>query len=189
MNDVVKGAIQMMFYETVHPFYTNKGMRLLCHIQLLEKDEVISDPINVAIVMNNIFVNVAESIGKPVDRTTLQKMNEENVIKKSINKQSHHPSVKLINEHLEHQCKFEFKHVSPKEVETILSKLNTKKQQAVMGFHLNLSMLQLQLFQHLYQALLITFLSSVNSQPKQRLLKKNSQLEKHNYRTVSILTC
>ncbi len=100
-------------------------MRSSCHIQLLEKDEIISDPQKVANVMNNNFVNEAESIGRPVDRTTLQ-MNEEDFIKKSIDKHNHYPSVKLINEHPEQQCKFEFKHVSPKEVETILSKLNTK---------------------------------------------------------------
>ncbi len=72
------------------------------------------------------FVNVAESIDRPVDRTTLQ-MNDVDFIKKSIDKHSHHPSVKLINEQPENQCKFEFKYVSHKEVETILSKLNTKK--------------------------------------------------------------
>ncbi len=76
--------------------------------------------------MNNNFVNVGESIGRPVDRTTLQ-MKKEVFIKKSIDKHSHHPSVKLINEHPEQIFKFKFKHVSPKEVETILSKLNTKK--------------------------------------------------------------
>ncbi len=72
------------------------------------------------------LINVAESIGRPVDRTTLQ-MNEYVFINKTIEKHSHHRSVKLIKEHPEHQCKFEFKHVSPKEVETILSKLNTEK--------------------------------------------------------------
>ncbi len=75
---------------------------------------------------HNNFVNVAEIIGRPVDRTTLQ-MNEEDFIKKSIDKHGHYPSVKLIHEHPEHQCKFEFKLVSPKEVETILRKLNIKK--------------------------------------------------------------
>ncbi len=94
-------------------FDTNKGMRSSCHIQLLEKDEIISDPLKIANVMNNNFVNVAESIGRPVDRTTLH-MNEEDFINKNIDKHSHHSSVKLINEHPEHQCKFEFKHVSPK---------------------------------------------------------------------------
>ncbi len=81
--------------------------------------------------MTNNFVNVAESIGRPVDRTTLQ-MNEEDFIKKIIYKHFHHPSVQLINEHPEHQCTFDFNHVNPKEVENILIKLNTKKQQAVM---------------------------------------------------------
>ncbi len=32
----------------MHPFYTNKGMRSSCHIQLLEKEEIISDPLKVA---------------------------------------------------------------------------------------------------------------------------------------------
>ncbi len=52
------------------------------------------------------------------------------VSKKSIHKHSHHPSVK----HPEHQCKFEFKNVSPKEVESRLSKLNTKKATGCDGF-------------------------------------------------------
>ncbi len=87
-------------------------MKSSCHIQLLEKDEIISE---VANVINNNFVIVAESIGRPVDRTTLQ-MNQEDLIKNSIDKHSHHPSVKLINDHREHQYKFAFKHVSSKEV-------------------------------------------------------------------------
>ncbi len=52
MKDVVKGAIQMIVFKTVHPFYTNKGMRSSCHVQLLEIDEIISDPQKFANVMN-----------------------------------------------------------------------------------------------------------------------------------------
>ncbi len=79
-------------------------------------------------IMTNTFVTVTvtESIGRPVDRTTLQR-NEEDFMKKSIDKHSHYSSVKLINEHSEHQCNFEFKYVSPKEIETILNKLKHKK--------------------------------------------------------------
>ncbi len=54
-------------YKTECPFYTNKGKRSSCHIQLLEKAEIISDHEKVANVMNNYFVNVADIIGRPVN--------------------------------------------------------------------------------------------------------------------------
>ncbi len=154
----------------MHPFYTNKGMRSSCHIQLLEKDEILSDPENVANVMNNNFVNVAESIGRPVDRTTLQ-MNEEDFIKKSIDKHSHHPSVKLINEHPEHQFKFEFKHVSPKEVESLLSKLNTKRATGCDGLPPKLIESVASAISAPLSSIVDNSLTSVNSQPKRSLLK------------------
>ncbi len=48
---------------------------------------------------------------------------DEDLTQNSIDKHSHHPSVKFINEHPEHQFNFQFKHVSHKEVEIILSTL------------------------------------------------------------------
>ncbi len=102
------------------------------HIQLLENGEIISDPKEVAIVMNANFVTMADSIGRPVERATLD-LGDEQFIENSINKQSNHPSIKLIHKHPVHH-NFSFKHLNPSEVGTILGKLNTKKATGCDGF-------------------------------------------------------
>ncbi len=54
-------------------------------------DEIISDPKEVANVMNVNFVTVADFIGRPEERATLY-LDEEKFIENSINKDSNHPS-------------------------------------------------------------------------------------------------
>ncbi len=72
------------------------------------------------------FVTVTDSIGRPVERATLD-LDDKKFIENSINKHSNHPSIKLIHKHPEHLYNFSFKHLNLSEVGTILSKLNTKK--------------------------------------------------------------
>ncbi len=67
--------------KTMRPFYTNKGMGSSYHIQLHKKDEIISDPKKVTNVMNAKFVTMADSIGRPVERATLDLGDEKNVLK------------------------------------------------------------------------------------------------------------
>ncbi len=96
------------------------------HIQLLENDEIISDPKEVANLMNANFVTVVESIGKPVERAILD-LDDAKLIENSINKQSNYPSIKLIHKHPVHHNNLSFKHLNPSVDRTILSKLNNKK--------------------------------------------------------------
>ncbi len=53
------------------------------HIQLLENDEIISDPKEVANIMNANFVTMADTIGRPVERSTLD-LGDEKFIENSI---------------------------------------------------------------------------------------------------------
>jgi len=182
------------FYKIVRPFYSNKGMKSSCHIQLLENDEIISNPSSVANVMNKNFVAVADSIGRPVDRQLLQ-LDDECFVNTSVERHKDHPSINLIQNHPEHHCDFEFRQVSPMKVETILGKLNTKK---ATGY----DKIPAKLVKTAAPVISAPLSGIINDSFKQSkfpsqakvaevgpIYKKDSELDKNNYRPVSVLTC
>ncbi len=181
------------FYKTVRPFYTNKGMGSSYHIQLLENNEIISDPKEVANVMNANFVTMADSIGRCVERATLD-LGDKKFIENSINKHSNHPGIKLIHKHPEHHNNVSFKHLNPSEVGTILSKLNTKTETGCNGLTAKVIKIAAPaisaplsgIINHVFdQSKFTTQAKAVEVGP---IHKKVSQLDKNNYRPVSVLT-
>ncbi len=116
-------------------------------------------------------MTVADSIGRPMERATLD-LDNEKFIENSINKHSNHPSIKLIHKHPEHHNNFSFKHLNPSEVGTILSKLNTKKARDCDGLKVKLiKIAALKLYQPPCLELSIMHLTSLNVPPKLKLLR------------------
>ena len=117
-----------------------------------------------------------------------------NFIDHSVNNHSDHPSIKLIKEHPEHHNNFSFKHVHPSKIETNLSKLNTKKATGYDGLAPKL----IKAAAPAISTPLSGIVNDVYSQSKfpsqakaaevGTIYKKDSQLEKNNYRPVSVLT-
>ncbi len=181
------------FYKTVRPFYTNKGMGSSYHIQLLENDKIISDPTEFANVMNANFVTMTHSIGRPVERATLD-LGDEKFIENSIKKHSNHPSIKLIHKHPEYHNNFSFKHLNPSEVGTILCKPNTKKAMDCDGLTAKL----IKIAGPAISAPLSGIINHVFNQSKfpthakatevGPIHKKDSQLDKNNYQSVMPLS-
>ncbi len=180
------------FYKTVKPFYANKGMISSYHIQLLENDEIISDQKEVANVMNANFVTVADSIGRPVERVILD-LDDETFIESNFNKHSNHPSIKLIHKHPEHHNNVCFKHLNSSEVGTILGKLNTKTARGCDDLRAKLIKIAAPaisaplsgIINHVFDQ------SKFSTQDKATevgpIHKKDSQLDKNNYRPVKVL--
>ncbi len=76
-------------------------MKSSCYIQLLENDKIISDPSEIATIMNTNFTKITDKIRKPIDIETEQ-LDNDDFIKMSILNNADHPSIKTIQEHPEH---------------------------------------------------------------------------------------
>ncbi len=50
------------FYSTLHPFFSDKSNRSSGNIQLLENDTLVTQPTDVANVMNSFYVNITSAI-------------------------------------------------------------------------------------------------------------------------------
>ncbi len=112
-----------MFWDTVHLFFSDKGVKSSDNIQLLEGDTLLTKPTDIANVMIEFFTNITSTIGEPVSETTLY-LDDEEFISLSYDKYKDHPSVNDITENHQLPSNFEFKEVSPDDVQSTLSKLN-----------------------------------------------------------------
>ena len=189
-----EGADPKEFWKTVRPFFTNKGMKSSSHIQLLQGDDLVSDPHEVANVMNRFYTTITADIGEPVNENDLT-LNDVDFISMSVDRHRDHSSVKAIKSETDHHCHFDFKHITPTYVNKVISKLDTKKAtghdklpaKLVRAGAAQLSgPLSLIVNNCFNQAKFPTECKLAEVSP---LYKKDNQLIESNYRPVSILTC
>lgn len=115
-------------WPTINPFIGGKQKASNSSLHLLEEDHLITDPDQVASVMNDFYTNVANTIGEPFDPLT-NNMTDKEFVKHSNEKFKNHPSITEIKNSVGLNTTFEFKETTPSNIGKLLKKLNPKKSQ------------------------------------------------------------
>ncbi len=181
------------FYSTLRPFYFDKGNRSSGNIQLLENDTLVTQPTDVANVMNSFYVNITSTIDEPMTDEIME-LDDDDFIALSQEKFKDHPSVRKIQDKHPEPSNIQFKEVSPESVHSIISHLDPHK---ATGY----GKIPSKFFRIAAPAITNPVTSIINNSIKTSKFpsdckraevgpahKKDERLSKKNYRPVSILT-
>ena len=183
------------FWNTVKPLFSDK-QKTCRNITLIENDEVISNDIKVANIMNSFFSNAVNNLGIQgyhTENTASQNCND--LLQNIIDKFDNHPSIVKIKEKVQFTDKFSFKLTNVKEIFDEINALNTNKPTTFNNIPAKL----------LVQTNDITspYLTDIYNNSKKNAYfpnelknaditpvhKKDETVLKENYRPVSILPC
>ena len=115
------------FWPTVKPFIASKSKTGDNAIQLLENNKLVTEPQKTSEIFNHFYVNIANEIGSPVDERTFDKTDLE-LINFSIDKYRNHPSISRIRESQRTTTQiFNFLNVNKAAVQKLIQNLNPKK--------------------------------------------------------------
>ena len=173
------------FWQTISPFMTNGNCRNSNNIILREGDSTVVDSDSVCGIFNNYFANIASSIGF-----------EDSVsdVESAIQKHTLHPSITKINESLPENNTFSFHPVSQEIVDHKLKSIDIKKATGcdnIPGKILRIahSELSIPLASMINNCMMsCTFPDIMKKAEVSPIYKKSDNLDKGNYRPVSILT-
>ena len=175
------------FWDVIKPFITDKSKSNNQNIMLYENNSLISDPQQVADNFNEYFINITNDSCEPENINDMK-------ITEIVNHYSDHPSIKLIKEKSNHDETFSFQLIHPNDINGKLKNLKSKKS---CGF----DNIQPKFLKIGADALSWTLAPIINKSIISHqypdyakravvspLFKKSDQLDKANYRPVSILT-
>ena len=174
------------FWKTISPFFSENRSKDAKNITLNENQKVITDQSEISNIFNTHFVNVANEIGFPDEITSAED---------SIARHSHHQSILKIRSKYDHlKDTFCFQHIEPDTIMLYLKNINARK---ATGF----DNIPGKLLKIAHEPLSIPFAFLINTSIKQKvfpdelklaevspLFKKKDNLDKVNYRPVSVLT-
>jgi hypothetical protein len=172
----VGGCKNKSFWSTIKPFLTNKGSRIQKDTILCEDNSLINNQQNVCEVFNDFFVNVAKNIGN-----------------ESISINEEHPSILSIKRNIKNTEEFAFSMVDESFVGKQIDKLCIKKATGRDGISAKLVKLAKPIIVNPVTEIInkgissSVFPDSLKIAQVTPLHKKNSTLDKSNYRPVSIL--
>ena len=118
------------FWQSVKPLFSNKQNVKNRNIKIVENNTVISDKKDVAEKLNNYFVEAVENLEIEhfvSDNDDHCISEQDDVIDTIIKKYKSHPSILKIKENVKVENRFEFKDMTPDQIETDIIKLKTKK--------------------------------------------------------------
>ena len=175
------------FWQVIKPFITDKSKSSNQNVMLYEDAALISDPHLVADTFNQYFINVAQDTTEPenVNNTDVEAI---------FDHYKNHPSIKLITENIENTELFTFAPVHPN---VVMKKMKDLKPRKASGFdHISPKFLKIGAIN---LSLSLTPIINNSIMSKQYpdyvkkavvtpLFKKSDQLDKANYRPLSILT-
>ena len=166
------------FYSTIKPFLSSKGVKGSNNIILHENDKIGNDAKEVSEMFNNFFINVAKDIGD-----------------KNIAIDENHPSIVKINENKSEMEELVFRPVEECFVNKQINKLNIKKATGCDGISPKIMKLAQPMIVTPIKTLINKSIESSVFPDKLKqaqvtpLYKKNNNLDKSNYRPVSVLPC
>ena len=174
------------FWKMIKPIVGSKGYNNSDNIMLLENNNIMSDPVSVANVMNQHYVNVAKDIGEP------DELDDGYTVKNIVHVDKNCLSV--IKDHTDNY-KFSFLHISADTIYKMLIKLNVYKSTGYDRISPKLIRLGVeQLCMPVSYLVNFSIRTSTFPEALKRaeitpIFKKNDLLNKQNYRPVSTLPC
>ena len=176
-----------IFWKTIKPYFSNKGLNSN-KMLLKEKGELVSDEKQLASIMNKFFINISKSLTLKEDLgSPLVTLND--ILEKFI----FHPSIDKITKTYESDKKFSFQQVTEEHVRQVILSIDGSK--ATLVGDIPADMLKVTLDIHLSLITKIINLSFENGcfpddlklAEVSPIFKKNDDLDKENYRPVSVL--
>ena len=126
--------INKEFWKTVRPFISHKTNTNDCQITLSENNVVVKDRSDVADILNEYFINIAEyTVGRRTP--ALQRSDIESSISEIINKYEHHISIKNIKKKRINSS-FGFEETTYSKIRQLLTELNPDKPIRVATFQI-----------------------------------------------------
>ena len=115
------------FWNTVNPFFSNKGGRRE-NIVLVKGDIIISDDIEIAQTFNDFFKNCVNSLDISENKLLLtETKNIVGCVDEYIKKFENHHSIRSINENVQVDKRFSFSEVNTDDIKQEIKQLNNKK--------------------------------------------------------------
>ena len=164
------------FWPTIKPFITNKGASHQKDTVLCENDKLVTKQQDVCDIFNNFFVNVVKDIGSS-----------------DVQVNTDHPSISAIQDNVNIESNFQFEPVSEDFIHKQIKSISVKK-------HTGIDTISPKLLRLAEPVILKPLTQLVNMSLQQSVFpdqlkaaqvvplhKKNSILEKGNYRPVSVL--
>ena len=187
------------FWKTVKPFLSDKNM-MDDNITLVENDEIITDDLKIAEIFNNFFSEIVPNLNITTNEDILTDTSIiDDPVLKAIKKYGNHPSIKMIEEKIEHSETFTFQKANSAEIEKNIRNLDILKACQENYIPTKIIKENIEIFaefiennfsSNIEKAEFPDFLKMADikliHKPK-RIHKKNSRNEKSNYRPISIL--
>ena len=177
------------FWNTVKPFMTNKAKGSDSSISLLVNNKIISDKVTICNVFNDYFVNVTNDLAENGNVDMSGDLDDIFKVYKD------HPSVKSIREQTSLVQPFDFKHVNVNDVKKILKSTKTKKAPGYDNVPPKLIKLGAEILSHTLTPIFNECITSkvyptdLKCAEVAPVYKKGDNLNKSNFRPVSVLTC
>ena len=111
------------FWKTVKPLFSEK-MIPVDRILLIENDNIVDKPCDVAETLSNFFKNAVNNLNVNIDSSLITKNEIMDPVLAAIAKFKNHPSISKIKDHYKNEGFFSFKPVSHHDVYSEIMKLN-----------------------------------------------------------------
>ena len=175
------------FWKIIKPYFSNKGLNSN-KMLLKEKGELVSDEKQLASIMNKFFINITKSLKLKEDLGS-PPVTLNDILEKFI----FHPSIDKITKTYESDKKFSFQQVTEEHIRQVILSIDGSKAAPVVDIPAD--MLKVTLDIHLSLITKIINLSfesgcfpdDLKLAEVSPIFKKNDDLDKENYRPVSVL--
>ena len=181
------------FWTIVKPFFSEKTV-VKAKINLIENNEIISDDFNLANTFNNFFVNTVPSLEiKENHHLICTDGTFDCQVEQILNKYKFHPSITTINNNLKTMMPFSFNNVQKESLTSIINDLDSSKTCQKQDVPVNIIKNNSDIFTNILHENINHCLSTSYFPDELKhaevipIHKKDSKLEKSNYRPVSIL--
>ena len=180
------------FWKNIKLFFSNKGLNSN-KLMLKEDNRLIIEEKELATVMSTFFVNITESLDlKKDDDSSLNPINSENT-NDILEKHKNNPSVQKISQTFMTNEKFSFKFLTDDQVREVIMNLYNSKATPIGDLYVDILKSTIDI--HLsFITNSINLLIKKDCFPKElklaeisRIFKKKDDLDKENYRPVSVL--
>ena len=179
------------FFDTFKPFFSSKYTPFEKLI-LVENEQVISDNLSCAEIMNDYFINITDSLSIEEWPSTPDIESITDTINKYIFKYVNHPSIDSIKSHSDANNKFSFRPITESELFDEIKKLDTSKSTSgaipikiIKDYiPIYLSPLTICINNAIQENNFPDLLKLANVTP---IFKNNDKFKKENYRGISVL--